>query len=204
MLVDNTQLKKVIKDNFLNLLCALSCVVFSADCSAIVFLYVNFKVAFKVKPWRDCGCQVTTKRSLPLAGTRGKWATTTVQQQKPISMALNRGNGNWSNFCILLQTIFISDLSFTESQTMVKPNKRKLNDTTSRAWITAWSQPNKSLRLLSTWTKLQVRALNLEWAEESPTDYIKRWGYSMGERRLQITHQRIIRLTNLGEKPFRQ
>ena len=38
--------KKVIKDNFLNLLCALSCVVFSADCSAIVFLRVNFKVAF--------------------------------------------------------------------------------------------------------------------------------------------------------------
>ena len=38
--------KKVIKDNFLNLLCALSCVAFSADCSAIVFLHVNFKVDF--------------------------------------------------------------------------------------------------------------------------------------------------------------
>ena len=38
--------KKVIEDNFLNLLCALSGVVFSANCSAIVFLYVNFKVAF--------------------------------------------------------------------------------------------------------------------------------------------------------------
>ena len=37
--------KKVIKDNFLNLLCALSCVVFSADCSTNVFLHVNFKVA---------------------------------------------------------------------------------------------------------------------------------------------------------------
>ena len=38
--------EKVIKDNFLNLLCSLSRVVFSADCSAIFFLHVNFKVAF--------------------------------------------------------------------------------------------------------------------------------------------------------------
>ena len=38
--------EKVIQDNFLNLLCALSCVVFNADCSAIVFLHVNFKAAF--------------------------------------------------------------------------------------------------------------------------------------------------------------
>ena len=36
----------MIQDNFLNLLCALSCIVFSADCSAIVFLHVNFKIAF--------------------------------------------------------------------------------------------------------------------------------------------------------------
>ena len=38
--------KIVIKDNFLTLLSALSCVVFSADCRAIVFLHNNFKVAF--------------------------------------------------------------------------------------------------------------------------------------------------------------
>ena len=38
--------KKVIKDNFLNLLCALWCVILSAYCSAIVFLHVNFNVAF--------------------------------------------------------------------------------------------------------------------------------------------------------------
>ena len=38
--------KKVIKDNFLNSMCALTCVVFSADCSAIVLLQVNFKVDF--------------------------------------------------------------------------------------------------------------------------------------------------------------
>ena len=38
--------EKVIRDNFLNLLCALSCVVFSADCRAIVFMHVNFEVAF--------------------------------------------------------------------------------------------------------------------------------------------------------------
>ena len=37
--------KKVIKGNFLNLLCALSCIFCSADCSAIVFLHDDFKVA---------------------------------------------------------------------------------------------------------------------------------------------------------------
>ena len=47
MLVDNMQQQKSLtKDNSLNLLCALSCVILSADCSAIVFLYVNFNVAF--------------------------------------------------------------------------------------------------------------------------------------------------------------
>ena len=34
--------KIVIKDNFLNLWCALSCVILSADCSPIVFLHVYF------------------------------------------------------------------------------------------------------------------------------------------------------------------
>ena len=38
--------KKVIKDNFLNLLCALSCAILSADCNANVFLDSNFDVAF--------------------------------------------------------------------------------------------------------------------------------------------------------------
>ena len=38
--------KKVIKDNFLNLLYALYCVIFCADCCAIVLLHVNFDVAF--------------------------------------------------------------------------------------------------------------------------------------------------------------
>ena len=38
--------KTIIKDSFLNLLRALSCVVLSADCSVIVFLHVNSKVAF--------------------------------------------------------------------------------------------------------------------------------------------------------------
>ena len=38
--------KKFIKNNFLNLSCALSCVIHGGDCSAIVFLYVNFYVAF--------------------------------------------------------------------------------------------------------------------------------------------------------------
>ena len=44
--VDKMQQQKVIKDNFLNLCCALSCVILSADCSASVFLHVNFSVAF--------------------------------------------------------------------------------------------------------------------------------------------------------------
>ena len=44
MLVDNMQQQKVIKDNFLNLLCALCCVILSADCNAIVFLDGNFDV----------------------------------------------------------------------------------------------------------------------------------------------------------------
>ena len=38
--------EKVIKDNFLNFLWALSCVILSADCHAIVFLHANFNVAF--------------------------------------------------------------------------------------------------------------------------------------------------------------
>ena len=38
--------KKNIKDNFLNLLCALPWVILSADCSAIVFLHVIFNVTF--------------------------------------------------------------------------------------------------------------------------------------------------------------
>ena len=47
MLVNNMQQQKVNKDNnLLNLLCALSCVFRSADCSAIVFLHVNFNVDF--------------------------------------------------------------------------------------------------------------------------------------------------------------
>ena len=45
MIIPNS--KKAIKDNFLNLLCALSLrFFFNAGCSAIVFLHVNFKVAF--------------------------------------------------------------------------------------------------------------------------------------------------------------
>ena len=37
MLLDNMQQQKNIEDNFLNLLCALPCVILSADCSEIVF-----------------------------------------------------------------------------------------------------------------------------------------------------------------------
>ena len=40
------QQKKVIKDNFSNLLCALSCVILSANCSEIVFLHVSFNMVF--------------------------------------------------------------------------------------------------------------------------------------------------------------
>ena len=46
MLVDICSSKKIIKDNFLNLLCALSCVNLSADCSAIVFLYSLYQDSF--------------------------------------------------------------------------------------------------------------------------------------------------------------
>ena len=46
MLVDNMLQQKIVKDNFLNLFCALSFVILSVDCSAIVFLHVNFNEAF--------------------------------------------------------------------------------------------------------------------------------------------------------------
>ena len=38
--------KKVIKHNFLNLWCASSCVILSANCGPIVFLHINFSEAF--------------------------------------------------------------------------------------------------------------------------------------------------------------
>ena len=44
LIICNT--KNGIKDNFLNLFCALPCVIFNPDCRAIVFLYVIFNVAF--------------------------------------------------------------------------------------------------------------------------------------------------------------
>ena len=53
--------KKVIKNNFLNLLCALSCVILSADCSAIVFLYVNFNVAFYLISIFNTGCMSSSQ-----------------------------------------------------------------------------------------------------------------------------------------------
>ena len=40
ILVNNMQQQKNIQDNFFNLLCGLSCVILSVDCSAIVFLHV--------------------------------------------------------------------------------------------------------------------------------------------------------------------
>ena len=46
MLDDSTQQQKAIKDNFLNLLCALSGVILCAECRAIVVLLHNFNVAF--------------------------------------------------------------------------------------------------------------------------------------------------------------
>ena len=47
-LVDNIQQQKSYYrlTYFLNLLCALPCVIFSAHCNAIVFLHVNVSVAF--------------------------------------------------------------------------------------------------------------------------------------------------------------
>ena len=44
LIICNT--KKVVKDNFWNLLFALSCVILDADCRAIVFLHVIFNKAF--------------------------------------------------------------------------------------------------------------------------------------------------------------
>ena len=46
MVTDDMQEQKFIEDNFLNLSCALFCIILSADCSAIVFLHVNFNVGF--------------------------------------------------------------------------------------------------------------------------------------------------------------
>ena len=46
MVTDDMQEQKFIEDNFLNLSCALFCIILSADCSAIVFLHVNFDVGF--------------------------------------------------------------------------------------------------------------------------------------------------------------
>ena len=87
----------------------------------------NSRLGWTPKKWTWRGAAAVRSpqtQSLPLVGTLRKRAATAVQWQEPISTTLCRGNGCWSDFWSLLETVLVSDLFFIDSYARQAKAKR--------------------------------------------------------------------------------